>query len=392
MTRRALWFPLALLIAAVSAVWLAGCGGAGGPTWSSSGPSYNTGSGYGPSPTDGAGGRAVPQATGVVRGVVEAPARPGGFQRPVASWLRIGAPAHAEAQTVRRPLSGATVSLIDRATRKPVSQSVTANDRGEFRIERITASDRFSVSATDGKITLEAVVPTLEPGREETQIAVNEATTVGAEAARLVEEEGFGPEAALSVARAVAELQEKHQAEHPAELPDLTRTADSVERARKHLLRTADAAVAAALDSKDKDDAWHALASVQVLARTRLKLSRKVRLTPQQGEALAGALVSKENRAAPAEKIAAALKKAGVNSKAATPDAVWAALEGLHKTVASLKDLKRDQVPVLAALILVERGDGAFRVTTREQMKAFLKELVGEADAPEAKPKVAAKR
>ncbi|MDH7571548.1 MAG: hypothetical protein QHJ73_18380, partial [Armatimonadota bacterium] len=356
------------------------------------------GSGYGssvatqPGATSTSARAQVPAATGVVYGVVASPAPPRGVRRPL-SWLpRVAVVSAAYAQTTlaRQPLAGARVRLVDRATRQPVSPAVVANARGEYRIENVTPSNRFCVEATDGEATLSAVVPVTDVGRQEIEVPVHEATTIGAEAARLAEDEGLGPDAAVRLAQHVTERQEKLQAEKPAEVPDLTRPAEITARARAHLVAAADEFFAAALDTKDRVAASWAVAAVQVMARERLRLPSRVRLTPLQVEALANALVQKETRAVSAARVAAALAKAGVKGKegrAVTPGDVAAALEPLRKPLPSLKDATAEALPVLGALLLAEQGgEVAFQITTREQMRGFLKELVGEAtEAPVAR-------
>ncbi|MBI3945388.1 MAG: carboxypeptidase regulatory-like domain-containing protein [Armatimonadetes bacterium] len=388
--RRRLPAAFLALLAAAGTAALVGCGGAGGPAWSTGGPSYNSGYGGGGVGSPGAPGSprsAVPPPTGVVRGVVEMPVRPSGLSRPVAflRWLRLGSPAHAEASVARQPVAGARVHLADRGTRQPVSATVTTNERGEFRVEGVTPSNRFSAIASDGRATLEAVVPTLEAGRLEAQVTINEATTIGAAAARLAEEEGLGPEDGVLLAQRIAERQERLQEERPAELPDLTRADEPTDRARQHLLRGADAFVGAALETKERPAAACAVGAAQLLARSQLKLSRRVRLTPAQVEALVAAMLDADARAASADKIAVALRKAGVKprgEKEVTAEHVGAALGPLRKVFPSLKKAEPAKVPVLAALILAEQAGGPFQITTREQMRSFLKELVGEVEGP----------
>lgn len=387
MSMRALLLCLAAGMAAFTgSLWIAGCGGAGGPTWSSSGPSLG-GSHYSGSggPAGGTGRGTVPPPAGVVTGVVEVPAPPSDPLRAVTGgpWLRLGTPAHAASATARQPLAGARVALIDRATRQEVSPTVVTNRRGEFRIDRVTPSNRFSLQATDGQVTLEAVIPTLESGSQEVRVSLNEATTIGAEAARLAEEEGIGPEAAVLLAGQIAERQEALQAEQATELPDLTRAEEVVARAREHLLQSANQSLAALLEAKEwsRAQAARALASGQLLARSRFKLSRKVRLTTEQVEALLRALAAEKTRTTSAEKVAAALRKAGVKMKGkpVTAAQVGTALDSLREPLPCLKATKTDAIPVLAALLLAEQGDTGFQIATREQMKTFLKELVGEA-------------
>lgn len=375
------------LAAGCAALWLSGCGGAGTPTWSSTGPAY-PGSSRSSASLGSVGTPATP--AGIVRGMVEAPARPTGFARPIAlfEWLRIGAPAYAEARLARMPLADARVCLIDRATRETVSTVVTTDAKGEFRIDRVTLSPRFSVRASEGQQTLEAVVP--QGGDQEVRVVVNEATTVGAEAARQAEAEGLSPEGAVLLAQQITEAQEEYQTAHPAEVPDLTRPEEIQARARKHLLRTADAAVAAALKKADKAEAWHAVASAQYVAREKMKLPAKVRLTPAQTEALVSAITREETCAVNTDKLLAALKKGGIkarNGKAVTKDDLTAALASLRETFPSLKEVKLEKVPVLVALLMVEQKDTGFQVTSREQVKGFLKELVGEVDEKPASSK-----
>lgn len=328
----------------------------------------------------------MPPPAGSVRGRVEIPARPNGLRRPVAwhSWLRLGAPAEAEARIARVPLADARVRLIDRATKENVSTTVTTDARGEFRIDNVAPSPRFSALATDGQVTLEAVLPEAA-GRSEVQVVLNEATTVGAEAARLAEEEGLTPEAGAQLAAYVAALQEERQAEHSAEVPNLSRPEEIQTRARQHLLRAADGALDAALETGERAEAWRAVAAAQIVARHRLKLAKKVRLTPLQGEAIVRALVGKETRTVAPEKLLAALKKAGVKDKEGKPVTtahLTDALASLQAAFPSLKEVKLEKTPVLVALLLGEQGEGPFQFTTREQMKAFLKELVGEVETP----------
>ena len=310
---------------------------------------------------------------GSVRGRVEIPARPNGLRRPVAwhSWLRLGAPAEAEARIARVPLADARVRLIDRATKENVSTTVTTDARGEFRIDNVAPSPRFSALATDGQVTLEAVLPEAA-GRSEVQVVLNEATTVGAEAARLAEEEGLTPEAGAQLAAYVAALQEERQAEHSAEVPNLSRPEEIQTRARQHLLRAADGALDAALETGERAEAWRAVAAAQIVARHRLKLAKKVRLTPLQGEAIVRALVGKETRTVAPEKLLAALKKAGVKDKEGKPVTtahLTDALASLQAAFPSLKEVKLEKTPVLVALLLGEQGEGPFQFTTREQMK-----------------------
>lgn len=390
--RRNLWVAaLAGSALAAGAAWLAGCGGAGGgPTWSPSGPSYQASGTAGP--TSGPARSAAMQPAGIVRGVVEVPVRPSGFERPIAllDWITIGSPACAEQRVSRTPLAGARVYLVDRATGEHVSDVVTTDVKGQFRIEKVTPSNRFSVVATDGQVTVEAVLPPGDAARQDVSVTLNEATTVGAAAALLAEKEGLGPEAATTLAGQITQLQESYQAEHPSEMPDLSRASDAQDRARKHLLRTADAAVAASLETKDKADAWRAVAAGQILARTNFKLPRKVILVPLQAEAIATAVVNKEERSVPVEKMCAALKKAGVkdkDGKAIAAGQVGTALDTLRKALPSLKDVKADKLPVVVAVLVAEQADAPFQITTREQMKAFLKELVGEVPAVPAKGK-----
>jgi len=380
-----LWAGFSAVAGLAGALLLVGCGGAGGPTWSSSGPSYPSSSPRSAEPRPGQPAAPV----GSVRGIVEMPVRPSGFSRPVAlrEWLRIGAPAHADARVARSPLVGARVSLVDRASKETVSTTVTTDARGEFRIANVTPSPRFSVRATDGQVTLEAVLP---EGDREVRVTVNEATTVGAEAARIVEDEGVTPEGALRIAAQIAEAQEAYQEEHPAEIPDLSRPADVQTRARQHLARAADAAIAAALDAAERGEAWEAVAAAQFLARANMKLSPKVRLTPLQCEAIVSALAKKEARAVSAEQILAAAKKGGIKRKdgrAITSEDLGAVLETLRKPLPSLKEVKLDKVPVHVALLIFEQNGTGFQVTTREQVKGFLKELVGEVEpAGKSKP------
>ena len=211
---------------------------------------------------------------------------------------------------------------------------------------------------------------------------------MGAEAARQAEAEG-SPRGRGS-AQQITEAQEEYQAAHPAEVPDLTRPEEIQARARKHLLRTADAAVAAALKKADKAEAWRAVASAQYVARAKMKLPAKVRLTPAQTEALVSALTGEETCAVNTNKLLAALKKGGIkarNGKAVTTDDLAAALASLSKTFPSLKEVKLEQVPVIVALLMVEQKDTGFQVTSREQVKGFLKELVGEAGEKPASAK-----
>lgn len=355
------WAAATMLLGGV--VGLAGCG--------SSGSNSITGSGQ-------------------INGRAEAPtaqvAQATGVRQRLAQLFALGTPVEAERVVSRRPVSGGTVTLARLSDQVTITRTTT-DANGSFTLNGVTPGTTFEITVTapgpQGQITLRSVV---EADSTQTTATVNEATTVGAEAATLVTAEGSDDASAAQLAEEVTEEQETAETQDPAQVPDLSDPADVSEAATGHLVGNLDSKLQALFATPaNTHTAWRALMATQVYAHVNLGLPTAVHLT--RPEVLAFCDMTKAGKTFDFATLATTLQGAGVATTVSSDDVknALATLKQQQKMSTVLSGIPDEgPVPPVVALLLSEQvqasnasGSGVvFAAQTQEQMAAYQQALV----------------
>lgn len=368
---------LLAVVALAAMVWAAGCGS------SSGGP-----------------GEGVAAGTRLV-GTVEAPAtqvaRAGALEGVLARAFVVGSPAEAAAPVNRRPVAGATVEVSLLGQGQTLARTTTGRSGG-FQMT-INAPSGSVVLVTvnargmgDRPIRLRACVQVT--GASQTAVTVNEATTVGAEAAEAALTETGDAEAAQDAANTVTDAQEAAEEQNPAEVPDLSDTEPAREqvreRAHNHLVAHLPAKLAAVVGNGTPvglRQARQAVMAAQVYARVILGLPAPIRLSRAQVTALAGLMASANAPTFGVSELAEKLEAAGVTipvegtlTPAAVVSAALDALRARPRLQPVIGEVTDEAVPALVALLLAEQANDpsvAFHITTQDQLNRYINGLVG---------------